>query len=165
MTGCVLLSTKEFSEREEARCAAINAWPGYSDLKGMWPPELMALNDTFFPVGSMWFMPWYDPADPEDAQHHDAYLAKATADPSRGGNHLSVHYWRDWAKVRPPLNVVCPGGGHWCVDQVSSNGTGWTVTGEAPMITASPSIWSGQGKGAPREYHGWLNAGVFSAPV
>lgn len=75
---------------------------------------------------------------------------------------LSIHYWRDWALIRPPLMVICPGGGHWCPDQKSSNGDGWTVTGEAPAITAHPSIWVNQGRGAPREYHGWLKDGVFS---
>lgn len=84
--------------------------------------------------------------------------------------HFSIHYWRDWARIRPPIAVVCPGGGHWCVDQISNNGTGWTVTGEAPNLVCSPSIWTGQGQGAPREYHGWLGnggapAGHFSGPV
>lgn len=52
--------------------------------------------------------------------------------------------------------VVClpPGGGndYWYVDGPASNGPGWTRTGEAPNITASPSIQT------PR-YHGWLRDG------
>jgi hypothetical protein len=52
--------------------------------------------------------------------------------------------------------IVClpPGGGddYWFVDGPSSNGNGWTRTGEWPNVTANPSILT-------RNYHGFLRAG------
>ena len=43
-------------------------------------------------------------------------------------------------------------GGDWAIDGPSSNGNGWTRTGEPPNITANPSILAGK-------YHGWLRDG------
>jgi hypothetical protein len=75
--------------------------------------------------------------------------------------HLSQHYHRDWSDKRLPLYVMTPGGG-WCVDgqpvvggQYQESG-GWTVTGEVPNITVSPSI------NFPGYYHGWLQNGILS---
>lgn len=164
MITCTYLSPAAYSAREEERHAAIDAWRKQHGQPEGWPPELSTLNAAYFPPGTMWSCPWYhDPQDPEDVAGIDATIAKIVAEPDKH-RFLSIHYWRTWARIRPPLMVVCPGGGHWCPDQKSSNGDGWTVTGEAPRITASPSIWVSQGQGAPREYHGWLNDGVFSPP-
>lgn len=171
MTQCRLFQPDEFRAQEDRRRAAVDAWRAEhpdADLAHAWPDELTALSESFFPTGSMWFCPWYhDPADPEDLAKVAAELARPADywQPTNPNRFLSIHYWRDWARIRPPLIIVGPGGGHFCPDQASSNGTGWTVTGEAPNITVSPSIWLSQGKGAPREYHGFLNAGVFSGPV
>jgi hypothetical protein len=70
---------------------------------------------------------------------------------------LSAEYRRDWLGKRPPIAVMLPGGSEWVVDQCATGQkTGWTVTGEAPMLTASPSI------DAPG-YHGWLRDGVLTS--
>jgi len=68
---------------------------------------------------------------------------------------LSVHYRRDWAAKRPPIELVCPNGDLWCIDRKSSNGDGWRVTGEWPNITCEPSIVAGS-------YHGYLRNGEFT---
>lgn len=73
----------------------------------------------------------------------------------KGDSFLSIHYWRDWAHKRPPIEVVCPNGGVWCIDCKSSNGDGWTVTGEWPNITCTPSI-------VAADYHGFLRDGEFT---
>lgn len=103
-----------------------------------------------FGGGTMWYCPWYhDPNDPSDI-----------ADLESGHTRLflSEHYIRDWARIRPPIMVLCPNGSMWCVDQKSSNGNGWTVTGEIPNITAMPSI-------VVPGYHGWLKDGEFSEDI
>lgn len=69
---------------------------------------------------------------------------------------LSIHYWNDWSTKRPPICVVLPNGEHWEMDRKSSNGTGWTVTGDWPNLTCSPSI-------AAKGYHGFLQGGAFTA--
>ena len=54
--------------------------------------------------------------------------------------------------------LVLPPGGHntWDIYGPASNSkTGWTITGTAPKLTASPSIL------VPR-YHGWLRDGVLT---
>jgi hypothetical protein len=72
-----------------------------------------------------------------------------------GDPFLSIHYWRDWANKRPPIEVVCPNGDVWCPDRKSSNGDGWAVTGEWPNLTCTPSIVAG-------DYHGFLRGGEFT---
>lgn len=175
MITCRLFKPDEFRATEDARRAAVDAWRAAHpehDAGAPWPAELTALSNSHFPPGSMWFCPWYhDPADPEDVAKIDGMIQQMTGHEQLHPRHaegyswhLSIHYYRTWARVRPPIIIVGPGGQHWCPDQVSSNGTGWTVTGEAPKITATPSIWLAQGEGPPREYHGWLKDGVFSPP-
>lgn len=169
MIQCRFLTSEQYRARNDERKEAIGKWreahPDVDTSKG-WPPELRALSETYLPPGTMYYADWWhDPSDAQDMSRYEKHLAEARRDPNQGANHLSVHYWETWAKVRPPIMVICPGGGHWCPDQVSSNGTGWTVTGEVPNITCNPSIWSSQGAGPPHEYHGWLQNGVFSDPV
>lgn len=72
------------------------------------------------PVGSMWFADWFDWKGPD--------------------GHCLV--------VKTP-------GGDWIIDGPSRNSDGtkgnpWTRTGEAPKVTANPSIHF------PGKYHGWL---------
>lgn len=78
---------------------------------------------------------------------------------------LSAEYHRDWFGKRPPIFVMLPCGSWFCVDGAAHedgsptlpvHGQGWTVTGEAPRITVSPSI------NAVGRYHGWLLDGVLS---
>lgn len=79
------------------------------------------------------------------------------------GDFLSPHYRRDWASKRPPIEVVCPDGNIWCIDRRSSNGDGWTVTGEWPNITCAPSIdCAPMNTGDANYYHGYLRDGAFT---
>lgn len=71
-------------------------------------------------------------------------------------------WWPDEHRAsRPDGMVLCvqlPNGRYWMIDGPASNGTpgeiGWTRTGVAPKITATPSILAG-------DYHGWLRDGVL----
>lgn len=90
---------------------------------------------------------WFDPTKPEVV----AMLIDDRPD-------LSMEYKRDWLGKRSPLAMRLPNGQAWCIDLVASNnrvGSGWTVIGNAPNITARPSI-------ATSTYHGWLKNGVLS---
>jgi hypothetical protein len=107
----------------------------------------------------MWEAYWFhDPQDPGDAAARENALANPNI------NHfLSRFYWKDWSHIRAPLCVLCPNGQEWCIDAKSSNGDGWTVTGEAPLVSASPSI-------VVPGYHGFLGSngqppGWFSDPI
>lgn len=84
---------------------------------------------------------------------------------------VGAMYWADWVPEnwlthhdpRGALTVQTPGG-PWTIDQKASDATGfketgWTRTGEPPLITASPSIHI---VGA---YHGFLVNGVLSDPL
>lgn len=107
----------------------------------------------------MWYVPWYyDPGDPEKGIRRDAALS-AIADGSFGTGernyYLSKFYWQQWSHIRPPICVLCPNGAEWCVDAKSSNGEGWNVTGEPPLLTCTPSI-------LVPGYHGFLQNGVFT---
>ncbi len=86
------------------------------------------------------------------AAHRDRFLAACQVD----AHGLSIHYWKDWSHIRPPICVVCPNGEQWEIDRKSSNGTGWTVKGEWPNLTCSPSI-------VVEGYHGFLKDGLFTA--
>lgn len=112
----------------------------------------MYRNDrrVFLP-GMGWFNDWYwKPGGPEAGKH---MLCREIGNPF-----LSIHYWRDWADKRPPIEIVCPDGAVWCIDRKSSNGDGWQVTGEWPNITANPSIDTG-------DYHGFLRDGEFTPDI
>lgn len=110
-------------------------------------------NDPrIFTPGMAWFEPWYyDPTG--ESQRAGKYVMCEKGDPF-----LSVHYWRDWADKRAPICVVCPNGEQWEIDRKSRDGDGWTVTGELPNITCSPSI-------VVDGYHGFLRDGLFTADV
>ncbi len=122
-----------------------------------------------FTPGMAWYQPFYfDPTGEWAAwverHKHDpgmSYRAepmvKRPADPNARG-FLSPHYWRDWSTKRPPICVVCPNGEQWEIDRWSSNGTGWTVTGELPNITCAPSI-------VVTGYHGFLRNGEFTSDL
>lgn len=53
------------------------------------------------------------------------------------------------------LILMLPDGRPWHIDGPSTNGNGWTRTGDAPRVTARPSILT-------PGYHGWLTDGVLS---
>jgi hypothetical protein len=111
-------------------------------------------NDPrLFVPGMAWYNPGYhDPAytDPDEMERVRQGLAADTF--------LSVHYWKDWSVQRASADHGGPNGREWCVDQKSSNGTGWVVTGELPKITCHPSI-------VVPGYHGFLVDGVFTDDV
>jgi Family of unknown function (DUF6527) len=51
--------------------------------------------------------------------------------------------------------IILPDGGQWLTTQPAAGGGHWEVTGTAPAITASPSIWHNQ----PHGWHGWVRNG------
>jgi hypothetical protein len=171
MIECRLYSREEFREREDGRREAHEKWrkenvapePGQP-----WTEEQRAIDRLYIPAGSMWFCHWYhDPEKPEDLEKVDRRIADLLAEPN-APHHLSIHYWQSWARIRPPICVVCPDFRHWVVDSKSTNGTGWTVMGEAPKLVCSPSIWTSMSN--PASYHGYLGQngappGWFSNPV
>jgi hypothetical protein len=94
--------------------------------------------------GDMWFCTWYfDPENPEDRKYRLEH------------DFLSIYYRNEYYKTRAPIAVVCPDRSVWIVDQKSSNGEGWQVLGEAPIITCTPSI-------VVPGYHGFLRDGIFT---
>lgn len=120
-------------------------------------PNMDFLDDMR--VGDMFFYdqskdPYFkdSPTDEEQEQYFwPRCYAKAP--------HLSQFY-RDNNSHRLPLLVVVPGPTLFAIDGMCNNETGryggWTVTGEPPFITVSPSINIGG------TYHGWLQNGVIS---
>lgn len=109
-----------------------------------------------FTPGMAWSEPWYfDPFNelPKAPGFRDTAMFSCRADDARP--FLSAHYWSDWSAKRAPIAVVCPNGEVWEIDRKSSNGDGWTVTGELPNITCSPSI-------VVEGYHGFLRDGQFT---
>lgn len=114
---------------------------------------------VFLP-GMAWFEPWYWDHDGSWRAAHGGdrhVMFKERPDPNKK-SFLSLHFWRDWADKRPPICVVCPNGETWEIDRRSSNGDGWTVTGELPNITCAPSI-------VVTGYHGFLRNGEFTADL
>lgn len=119
-----------------------------------WPCKLV--DDVVFkrgetPIGTMFYGPT---------------LEEAKADPKRwnGWIRLQVGYLSDYYRAnnthRRPLFVVLPNNDLFCVDgqcwKMGEHYGGWTVTGEPPDITISPSINIGG------SYHGFLQNGVIS---
>lgn len=94
--------------------------------------------------------------------YNDWYL-----DRDHGHNFLNPQFYRDWHGKRPPIEIVCPDGNIWCPDRMSSNGNGWTVAGEWPNITCTPSIDCTpiQGSGTGPYYHGFLTNGEFTPDI
>lgn len=103
-------------------------------------------------------MPWeirYHQNRPEKPQPGDMWPAPWLLQEDRRCE-LSAAYFREHADRRPPLIVRLPGhAGDFCVDG-DYGGEFWTVTGDPPNITVSPSIH------APGLYHGWLQNGVLT---
>lgn len=80
---------------------------------------------------------------------------------------LSRQYMEQQYGKRPPYIVYLPPGLAFCVDAKYRGGSwgdnhgreGWTVEGELPAITVSPSV------NLVGIYHGWLRDGAISADV
>lgn len=96
-------------------------------------PELGAITLQEAPPGAMYFADWM--------------TGIGTYSP------IAVREGRD-KDPRGHLYVKLPDGHTWDTDAKSTNGEGWSRTGEPPNVTASPSILS------PR-YHGHLSGGVL----
>ena len=111
------------------------------------PEERKRLREEHgrLPVGTMW---------------HDPELFPAAGTPRPEHGYLSRQYFAAHAGRRAALMVVLPNHHAICLDACATghfdDGDGWTVTGDAPNVTVSPSInWIGS-------YHGWLQGGVLS---
>jgi hypothetical protein len=126
-------------------------------------------RDHFDP-GICFYMPWlHDPKDEIDFSYIQEKIKQLEQNPN-GSPFLSIHYWKDWAHVRPPIQVVLPNRGIWVIDSKSTNGTGWSIlikdgilpseTNRNPKITASPSI--DHNTDHKHRYHGWLTNGVLT---
>lgn len=96
-------------------------------------------------VGDMHFAPWWRPR-----------------------SLLAPEYIRDWATRRDPIEVIIPGPICWCVDvRATDKATGkrldygWTVTGQPPRITLTPSVDT-SGPLRPNGWHGWIKDGVIT---
>jgi hypothetical protein len=65
-----------------------------------------------------------------------------------------------WDESHDPAHLVAvlPSCELWDIDGPSSNGPGWSRSGEPPAVTVSPSILT------PR-YHGFLRNGVFTPDI
>lgn len=115
------------------------------------------------------YMPWlHNPKEDADLSYIKHKIKRLEENPN--SNYLSIHYWRDWAHIRPPIQVVLPNRGIWVIDSKSKNGSGWTILIEGgklpsednrnPQITASPSI--DHDTDQKQRYHGWLKGGVLT---
>lgn len=75
---------------------------------------------------------------------------------------LSAYYFQNNSH-RLPLILTFPLGVFFCLDSMTIKdgqmSGGWTVIGDAPMITVHPSI------NLVGHYHGWLQAGVLTDDV
>jgi len=94
--------------------------------------------------GDMWYADWY--------LHEDGSPV----------SFLSPEYKRDWLGKRPPIAIQLPCGDAWVIDMCFGSDPknhGWTITGEVPNLTASPSI------NAVGSYHGWLQNGVLTDDI
>lgn len=99
---------------------------------------------------------------PKNAQVGDMWFAPHMLEQEwTYGFKLSAEYRRDWEGKRAPLMVILPNGSQFCVDGATTDDGdgGWTVTGEPPLITVSPSI------NVVGLYHGFLQNGVLSDDV
>lgn len=95
--------------------------------------------------GAMWYCPW---------------LVEDTEKESRSSSMLSDNYLLNVGNKRAPICVRLPNGSDWVVDAKASNAidgsSGWSVTGDPPNLTATPSIDAGS-------YHSWLTDGILGA--
>ena len=118
--------------------------------QGYWRYDMRILEP-----GSCWYMPWVSDPDevtPGEIEENLELYRQGKRGP------LSLHYWQDWALIRPPICVVCPNGRHWMVDANSTNGNGWKVEGKIEKLTCSPSI-------VVPGYHGYLQNGEFTDDI
>lgn len=88
--------------------------------------------------------------------------------PDMADSHLmSAQFRRDWQGKRAPIYVMLPNGVAVCVDWhywgrgLDNPGKdGWTVTGDPPNLTVSPSL--NINPDSPGGWHGFLRDGVLT---
>lgn len=88
-------------------------------------------------------------------------------------HYLSTEYLSTWLGKRPPIQVILPNGDMFCVDSQARGNKphGWTVTGEVPNISCTPSIHvleddpssTSEPKAERTRWHGFLTNGVFNS--
>jgi len=74
------------------------------------------------------------------------------------GAMVRAHWYDEYSSHPEGIDswlIVLPDGGTWITSSKASDGGYWTVTGTAPDLTASPSIWHD----APSGWHGWIRDG------
>jgi hypothetical protein len=72
------------------------------------------------------------------------------------GTMIRASWYDEYADVPGESWVIAlPDGGEWITTQRASGGGHWEVTGAAPNLTATPSIWHN----SPNGWHGWLRDG------
>lgn len=96
--------------------------------------DLLTLDEA--QPGAMWWADWYG----------DDSRSEASKGAGLSGPHLIVRL---------------PGNWDWDIDGPSSNGAGWTRTGEAPNVTARPSIGVPEPRGGGWRYHAFLTDGIL----
>ena len=121
-----------------------------------------ATNSSTLEIGNM----FYGPTEAEVLADDQLHLNE------RVGLHFPYFFCREKRlsafyfnknKHRRPLIIMLPGRALFCIDSKSWRDEvysgGWTVTGEAPNMTLSPSI------NMHGTYHGYLKDGVLSDDV
>ena len=115
--------------------------------------------DTFLP-GTMFFLPKEPIRETRNQAAEEAFQRTTPWPWYWATEDWLSDYYRQNNSHRQPLFVVLPGRHLFLVDgKCFKDGEkygGWTVTGEAPLITVHPSINIGG------MYHGWLQNGVLS---
>src|SRR6185503_3493428 len=155
-TKCRLLSPAEFRQADDERLALARRRDADPEWMKAHKYGWATLAEITGPA-VMWFAPWlHDPKNGDDTADRVAALLRINKGEKPG--YLSKFYWLSWSTIRAPIVVLCPNGREWCVDAMSSNGDGWTVSGDPPTITCTPSI-------AVPVYHGFLQNGVFTDDV
>jgi hypothetical protein len=72
------------------------------------------------------------------------------------GTMVRASWYDEYAEVPGESWLIAlPDGGDWITTQKATGGGHWTVTGTAPNITATPSVWHN----APNGWHGWIRNG------
>lgn len=133
--------------------------PGEPGSHGdLWPhgdprwPTVCARCGASFEASDQWQLnEWHLYRNPQDG-------ALFVDHPSRPGRPVGACIripWADQYYGPDSWKIILPDGGEWITTQEATGGGKWTVTGEIPNITVSPSIWHN----APHGWHGHIQGG------
>lgn len=92
-------------------------------------------------IGDVWFAHYLT----QDADHRSLW-----------DGIKSDEFTRDWEGKRPPICIALPGFKGSTVVWIPDQKPGWTVTGEAPNLTVTPSI------NVEGVYHGFIQNGMIT---